>query len=213
MPFVGVVFGAELQLQWGTPFLLFLVPAVMELLPLRVWRRADPRVALTTFVFIQMLLLVLSQLTSPRGPVALRDHHWRTFDSALLAEIVAGPARVALGGPIRIVIGAGDEAGALALQLPEHPLVLIDGRLDRSPWVSKNLLRRCGAVQLGTELALPGGHPVGAAFPGQVWRVVAPDPLAPECTGQLSTSGVQIDVDTKVPKPGLASAWPPADHT
>jgi hypothetical protein len=208
MPFVGVVFGAELQLQWGTPFLLFLVPAVMELFPLRVWRRADPRAALTAFVFIQVLLLVLSQLTSSRGPVALRDHHWRTFDSALLAELVAGPARVALGGPIRIVIGAGDEAGALALQLPEHPLVLIDGRLDRSPWVSKDLLRRCGAVQLGSELSMPGGRPVGAAFPGQAWRVVLPDAEAPDCPGDMSAAAVQIGPYMKVSKQGAAFDWP-----
>ena len=72
------------------------------------------------FIVFQGLLLVQSHLSSPLGPLALRDRHWRAFDSAQLAERIAEPARAALGGPIRVVIGTTGPAGALALRLPER---------------------------------------------------------------------------------------------
>lgn len=37
MPLVGVAAGADLQLHWGTPLLLFAVPAAMELAPRVPW--------------------------------------------------------------------------------------------------------------------------------------------------------------------------------
>ena len=181
MPLLGVLFGSDLQLQWGTAFLLFTVPAAMELVPRRLWDRADLGTVLKAFLAIQALLLVLSLVTSPRGPASLRDHHWRTFDSSKLAAIIAVPARDALGSPIRVVIGNTADAGALALQLPEHPVVLLDGRFDHSPWVSPDLLNRCGALQLGSMTALSGATPVGPAFPGLAWRVVKPETGAGLC--------------------------------
>lgn len=181
MPLVGLLIGADLQLQWGTAFMLFVVPAVMELFPQWIWKHANLRKAWTAFIGIQILLLMLSHLTSPRGPVLLRDRHWRSFDSGLLARRIADPARAELGGPIRIVIGDGAEAGALALQLPEHPLVLIDGRFDVSPWVTADLLRRCGAVELERTTKTPRARPVGTEFPGLSWHAVAPRASEPPC--------------------------------
>lgn len=181
MPLVALLSGAELQLQWGTPYLLFAVPAAMEMAPRHYWDRIDLRRAFFAFLVIQALLLALNFVTSARGPIALRDRHLRPFDPAALAEDIAPAARAALGGPIVLVIGEGAQAGALALQLPERPLVLIDGRFDRSPWVGHDLLRRCGAVQLDSKHALVGGMPVGAAHPGMQWRVIAPDAGTASC--------------------------------
>lgn len=181
MPLLGVLFGSDLQLQWGTAFLLFTVPAIMEIVPRRRWDRVDLGSALKAFLAVQALLLVLSVITSPRGPASLRDHHWRTFDSGELAAIVAGPARDALGGPIRVLIGSTADAGALALQLPEHPVVLIDGSFDHSPWVKPDVLERCGAVQLGSMTEMADATPVGPAFPGLAWRVVKPEAGAGLC--------------------------------
>lgn len=181
MPLLGVLFGSDLQLQWGTAFLLFTVPAVMELVPRRLWDRVDLGNTLKAFLAVQALLLILSLVTSPRGPASLRDHHWRTFDSSELAAIIAGPARGELGGPIHVVIGNTADAGALALQLPEHPVVLLDGRFDHSPWVSRDELKRCGAVQLGSITEMTDATPVGPAFPGLAWRVVKPEPGAGSC--------------------------------
>lgn len=176
MPTVGIVFGADLQLQWGTPFLLFAVPAAMELMSRRItWSRFSLRPALNAFVLIQALLLVLSHLTSPRGPEVLRDHHWRAFDSEALAKLLEEPARRAIaGGRICVVSGPGASAGALALQLTDRPLVLINGRLDQSPWVSADQVNGCGVLELREGLPSPIDQPVGQRFPHLSWRIVQP---------------------------------------
>ena len=177
MPLVGLLTGADLQLQWGTPFLLFAVPAAMELSRCRVaWSRHSLQPALRAFFVLQALLLLLSHLTSPRGPLALQDHHWRGFDGAALSRAIAPSARNALGGRICVVSGPAATAGAMALELPEHPSVLIDGRYDRSPWVDKRVVEECGALEPGDGTALVGGTAVGSAFPGLSWRVRPPSP-------------------------------------
>ena len=177
MPLVGILAGADLQLQWGTPFLLFAVPAAMELCSSRVdWQRVPLLPAVNSFVAIQALLLVLSHVTSPRGPEALRDHHWRAFDSEALAKLLEEPARQALsGGAICFVSGPGAPAGALALQLADRPLVLINGRFDHSPWVSIDEVKGCGILELKEGLPLPGDRPVGPQFPQLSWRIVQPE--------------------------------------
>ena len=176
MPMVGIVSGADLQLQWGTPFLLFAVPAAMELFDSRVdWRRVSIRPALNAFVALQVFLLFLSHITSPLGPEALRDHHWRAFDSEALAKLVEAPAQQALsGGVICVVSGPGAAAGALALQLVDRPLVLINGRFDQSPWVSPVQVTDCGMLELREGAPLPGDRPVGPKFPHLSWRIVQP---------------------------------------
>lgn len=177
MPLVGLIAGADLQLQWGTPFLLFAVPAAMEISSRWVaWSRHGLKPALKAFVVIQSLLLLVSHLTSPRGPLALQDHHWRTFDGAALAGAVAPRARAALGGRICVVSGPGALAGAMSLELPERPSVLIDGRYDRSPWVDKRVVETCGAVELSEGVALLGSQSVGTSFPGLSWRIQPPFP-------------------------------------
>ncbi len=176
MPSVGILFGVDLQLQWGTPFLLFAVPAAMELATRRVtWSRVPLRPALNSFVLIQILLLVLSYLTSPHGPEALRAHHWRAFDSRALATLLEKPAQASIaGGHICVVSGPGASAGALALHLTDRPLVLIDGRLDQSPWISADQLKSCGMLELREGPPAPGDKPVGKEFPLLSWRIVQP---------------------------------------
>lgn len=181
MTLIGLFAGADLQLHWGTPFLLFAVPAAMEMATREFWERTALRTVLTAFLAIQALLLLVSHLTSPLGPERLRDHHWRNFDAHEMATRIAPKARAELGGPIRVVIGNASQAGLLALSLPEHPLVLIDGRFDRSPWVTPERLQRCGAVELGAIGTLPDGHAVGAPFPGLAWRTIARMPSAAPC--------------------------------
>lgn len=175
MPIVGLFAGADLQKHWGTPFLHFAVPAVLELAPRR-WRLPASRAPLlTAFVAVQGLLLVSSHLTSPLGPQAMRDSHWRHFDARRAARAIGDAARDQLGGPIRVVSGPAAIAGALALEWPESPLVLIDGRLDRSPWIDESLLRACGWVQLIDAGAPQAATPVGSALPGWRWLVVPPE--------------------------------------
>lgn len=188
MSVLGVVAGTDLQFQWGTAFLPFIVPAAMVCWPTRAWHAPHwPRVV-GVFLALQAALLAINVLTSIRGPAPWRDTQWRTFDSALLAERIAAPARRLLGGPIRYVVGQDVLAGALAMRLPEHPLMLIDGRFDRSPWVDRAALQRCGAVLLGDAASLPNGHAVGAEWPALRWQVQRGTAAASCGPGALSGS-------------------------
>ena len=183
MTAVGIVFGSDLQLQWGTAFLPFIVPAVMELMPREFWLRVRMTFALKAFLAIQGLLLLISHVTSPAGLQSLKDHHWRAFQQKAFADEVAAPARAALGGPIHTVIGEAAVVGGFALQLPERPLVLIDGSFRNSPWVPSGLVSRCGAVEIIRAASpLADATPVGSAFPGIYWRTIKPVPGSPSCS-------------------------------
>lgn len=175
MPLTCIVTGSGLQMPWGTSFLLFAVPAAMEiayprLRPMRIaWRSAW-----FAFGLIQAGLLLLNQLSSPLGPAALQDHHWRAFDSRRLAAQLAPLARAAAAAaPICVISGPSKIAGSLALEYPGHPLVLIDGRLDRSPWLDAQTLRHCSVLELGQGNLAPGAQWVGPAFPDLWWRVAS----------------------------------------
>jgi hypothetical protein len=184
MPSVGLALGADLQLHWGTPFLLFAVPALMELMPRVSWRSVDVRLLVGPFLLIQALLLALSYLTSLRGPQALHDSHWRNFDPRSVAEAIGPPARARLGGPIDVLSGPAAVAGAIALQWPEKPLVLIDGRLDRSPWLSAEQVAACGLVEVGLTEQLELGTTIGPSLPGWSWRAIAPRSDPPSVCAQ-----------------------------
>jgi hypothetical protein len=82
---------------------------------------------------------------------------------------------------MRIVIGVEHEAETLALQLPERPLVLIGGRFEDSPWVPRDAVERCGAVELGPSATLKNATPVGPLLPATSWRVLQPRPGAAPC--------------------------------
>lgn len=174
MPAIGVIVGADLQLHWGTPFLLFATATVMELTPRVTWHRASPKAVIGPFIAMQLLLLTVSHMTSPRGLFVPRATDWRNMDSQSIADAVAAPARAALGSPIHIIDGPAQVAAAVSLHLREHPVVLIDGRQDRSPWVSAGLVAACGALELGAHPSLVGSVPVGPAMPGWWWRVRRP---------------------------------------
>jgi hypothetical protein len=184
MPAVGLLLGADLQLQWGTAFLLFAVPAAMEMSERVRWHGTPLRRALSAFVALQACLLLLNFLSSPIGPPRWRDHHWRSFDAATLAQQIERPARRLLGGPIKVVLGPANEAGALALALSDRPLVLIDHRYDHSTWVDPSLVDRCGAVQLAPLDQLPQGRPLVAPMLGWAWQILPPLAGAPACTDE-----------------------------
>jgi 4-amino-4-deoxy-L-arabinose transferase-like glycosyltransferase len=174
MPLVGLLSGAELQLQWGTPFLLFAVPCAMELVPVD-WNAASPRQALRIFVGVQALLLTVFLATSPAIVPAWPHRYWNAFSSAEFAARVGPLAERALGHPVRVIVGPQGEGGALALHLPGDPLLLLDGRYDRSPWVAPDLVDACGAVALLHSSTPPSGWmPVGPPFLSQYWRVIPP---------------------------------------
>lgn len=172
---IGLFAGASLQLHWGTPFLLLVVPAAMELGGTRL-RLALSRISLRTavkcFVVLQLALLLVAQMTSARSELKLNSRHWRNFDARALSRALAEPARTALGGDIHVISGPTAEARALSLKLRERPLVLIDGNLDISPWVSQQMVQACGVLHLQLAASQPADHqPVGERFPHLYWRV------------------------------------------
>lgn len=185
MALLSIATGAELPAHWGTPFLLFVVPAVMEMAPPRFWDRADLSKVVGAFLVIQALVLTRDYVTSPHGMAALANNHWRNFDSQAFGQGIAEAARDQLRGPIRIVIGEKQMAETLALQLPERPLVLIDGNFDMSPWLERDAVERCGAVELGPTATLQGGIPVGPMLPGMSWQVLMPRQGAAPCALSL----------------------------
>lgn len=183
MPAMAVVFGSDLQLQWGTAFLPFVIPAAMELKPRAFWRRVRLGLALKLFTALQVLLLLVNFLTSPAGMSQLKDTHWRTFDSKALASQLAEPARAALGGPVKVVIGDAALAGVLALRLPERPVVLINGSFDISPWVPSERVKQCGALEIIRAKEPPiDSQAVGVAFPGLFWRAIQPLATSAACS-------------------------------
>ncbi len=174
---LGVATGAELQLHWGTAFVLFTVPATMELLWRRIdWRAVRLRPLLAGFLAIQLLLLTINYASAPRGPQWLPERHWRHFESQKLADAVLADPAVRRHGTLRVIAGPASIAGALALRLPQRPLVLIDGRFDRSPWVPAELVQRCGMLQL--DVAGVGDVPADDAL---TWRIVEPAADAAPC--------------------------------
>ena len=176
--------GSHVQLHWGTPYLLFVAPAAMELMRGAVWERVRPRDAVLVFVLSQALLMLRVGLTSPGGAgLARKASDWRYFDSRALADALHEPAKAALGGPVRLISGPPDEAGALALRLPEQPLVLIDGQLRFSPWVPKDVAEACGALELARTASGPGFVEVGQDFPGLYWRVTPSSALCGTASG------------------------------
>jgi 4-amino-4-deoxy-L-arabinose transferase-like glycosyltransferase len=176
MALMGLAWGVELQLQWGTAFALWTPPALLLAMGLREQHlRATPlKVALGLFVVFQVLLVWLSYQTSAQGAHPSTPPHWRQFQAQALAHSVAEPARQLLGGPIDIISGPPAASGAVALLLPEQPKVLIDGNADISPWIDRHRL----AGRRILELWAPGTGPSHAmpAMDGWHWSVTDHDP-------------------------------------
>ncbi|MEO7940063.1 MAG: hypothetical protein ABIR55_15660, partial [Burkholderiaceae bacterium] len=173
IPAMGVVTGAQLQLPWATAYLLFIVPAVMMVWqPKHGWNAVSLILTTKLFFSIQFALLLLSLLTSTLGPQKLRDHHWRSLDSAKLAQALLPELERALGCDRLVAIdGPGHLAGALALHLPGRPPVWIDGRLDRSPWLTAELVRSGPILHVGFGVDAEGGKVLPGFEPPVWWRI------------------------------------------
>lgn len=181
MPLTSLFLGADLKMHWGLPFLLFGVPAAMELASGKVaWARARLGPVLRAFVWLQLLMLALNAAVSPKGPW-IRDHRQeRALDAAALARQIQAPARQALGGRICVVSGPHIPAAAIAHALDDAPKLLIEGRFDFSPWVDTGLVNRCGVLQVDVGSRLrPGWTPFGAPADGLQWRAIPPRPPDP----------------------------------
>ena len=177
MPFVGLVMGSHLLLRWASPFLIFAIPAAFELFNFTVAKKPIPmRPIWIAFFIVQGLLLVASFWMSYAGGQSKSSNKAKKFDYAQLAQVLEQPAKSALGGTICLISGNTELAGGLAIALSDKPQVLIDGRLDRSPWLTQESLRNCGIVELAMNSQDAAAVPVGQMYPGLSWRAVLPKP-------------------------------------
>ena len=197
MPFVALVMGSHLQLRWASPFLIFAVPAIFEILHLKVTKQIssvgqNPQVpwspqpffkpqffmqpVVIAFIIVQGLLLTASFLHSSGSTASLLANRSKKIDPQRLAQVLEAPARNALGGPICLVSGNTEIAGGLALVLSDRPSVLVDGQLDRSPWLSKDALLNCGILELSLNSNDPAFIALGPQFFDLSWRVIRPKP-------------------------------------
>ncbi|MET4576924.1 ArnT family glycosyltransferase [Ottowia thiooxydans] len=169
---LGLGLGVEMQNHWGTAFGLWMLPAALALAPssLKYLNTCTAvRAAWVAFALIQALIVLQFWATSPQGIERLKTQHWQHFPSQAMAESLAPQARKALGGPIDIIAGRSAIAGSLALHLPEHPKVLINGDLATSPWISAEELRTARVVEVFPARELPEGAQWFSG--GWAWRV------------------------------------------
>ncbi len=170
--FIGLVTGADLQIQWGTAFAPFTCAWLVTLVAKDAWERVRWRHALIGFALVQGLLLIVNWVTSPMGPSLTSVRHNRSFPAQAIADAIGAPARAALGGPIRVIAGPARYAETLALRLPERPRILIDGRLDRSPWFRARQLAGQPILWVGTLADLPAGGTPPQSLPEGLWWTV-----------------------------------------
>jgi hypothetical protein len=177
MAMLGSVAGVDLQFHWGTAFALWTVPAVMLLLRLDTGAGLDARLwrwLVLPFVLMQAVLLLQSYETSSYGRFAKKSWTWRHFPAHELAKALAPAAHAELGGPIRIIYGTTGICGAISLELPERPKVVIDGNAAISPWVTPQELQAGHAVWIWNEHdAPPDSHPL---LYGLRWSARPPAP-------------------------------------
>lgn len=176
MALIGLVWGVDLQLQWGTAFALWTPPVIMLIVGIseRSLKAGALRTAMICFLILQAVLMWHSYTTSAYGKSSSTAAHWRHFPAQAIVDDIAEPARKLLGGPITHISGITSACGALSLLMPERPKVLINGNLDISPWIAPHELADSHILQIWE----PGSAPVGAfaTLNGWSWQVIDHDP-------------------------------------
>ena len=177
MAALGLLTGMRLQFKWSTAFLLWTIPAVMVVIPAfsRSLKPLPWRAPLIVgmFVLLQIVLLALQAKASrPCSPESSCPWSQRPFAEA--AQTVDTFSKKNLGGPVEILSGPYGVTGLLAQQLlatgGAAPAVLIDGDLDKSPWLDRQTVAASRVVQVwpGCEL------PAGAQWIKPGWYVTTP---------------------------------------
>ena len=149
-PFVTViglalVTGRGAIAMWGYPLWLFLGLYIV------IWARRIltdirlTRVAVTWGIVFALFAVVFaaSYAVMPRF-----DHRYRAvfYPGDRLAEQITDGFRVATGQRLAYVIAGMFEGGNIAHYSSDHPRVLIDGKLERTPWISLTDVKKRGAV-------------------------------------------------------------------
>ena len=194
MLLMGLLFGSVLQRHWGVAYLPACMAGAMLLARRIDWPAVLARPVLCIFIVLQALLMLQVVLTSSYGLSGFRNRAWRNVDAARVAAAMAPQVHKALDGTVRVLIGPSKETGAISLNLPERPLVLLSNNYRWSPWVPQDLVARCGAVKIEVEyrnaVPLPPVPPsavggrvenLGGGITAVQWTVQMPQPGQPPC--------------------------------
>lgn len=186
-----LLLGAESRKHWGTAYLIWMVPAVMEVLRRVKWQNVSVRSAFTGFLLIQFVLLLDHQWTTVTREADTTQARVGQPMASNWAATVAQQARFELNTPIKVVSGPETISAAFALQLPEKPLVLLEDNSAISPWVPDNAPGNCGGVHIGWGAPPEGAHELKGGPPGLYWQVIpeVPDgncPLNPRFSSRAS---------------------------
>jgi 4-amino-4-deoxy-L-arabinose transferase-like glycosyltransferase len=186
MVLLGLITGADLQLQWGTAFALLFIPAAAALMqPRAPFAMSAARWGTVSMVFIaiQALAMGYSLRTSAFGWAPASPAHWRQMPSEQIAMQLDASVRKELNTSISLVAGPAIMTTGIGTKLPAKPKLLLDNNLDFSPWVKCQDWKNSGAI----ELFAPGLAPADAIriVSGWAWKPYANSPKdkAQRCSG------------------------------
>jgi len=133
--------GVMFRSGWASPF--FAASALLVLLSLRGETRLGRLGAAAT--------VVAASITAQHVVPAIATHldtrgNQMAFPSRALAQELTARYRSATGQPLAIVAGERWVAGGVAFASLDRPLLLIDGNLSISPWITRDSLARSGAL-------------------------------------------------------------------
>ena len=118
--------GSKLHLHWGTAFMLWTVPAVMECVGARApWSALRTvRAAWLVFALVQALVMAQAWMASPKGVRGYKADHTDFFPSERVAASIDRQAQALLDGPVDIISGPQELASVIAVRLPSKPRVI-----------------------------------------------------------------------------------------
>jgi hypothetical protein len=131
--------------MWGATFLLLAPLAILVTFHLRDTRRA--RIVLRrawALLFLAPLLVYAG--VSGGSPYLTGKAKRIHFPGRELARVVESKWSERFAQPLLVVIGPTWEAGCVSNYSDSHPAVVLDGRLEDSPWLTEERIRATGAA-------------------------------------------------------------------
>ena len=166
--------GSKLHLHWGTAFMLWTVPAVMECVGARApWSALRTvRAAWLVFALVQALVMAQAWMASPKGVRGYKADHTDFFPSERVAASIDRQAQALLDGPVDVISGPQELASVIAVRLPSKPRVLVDGRLEFSPWIRSEELPGLRVIEVfyASSSLPPGAYQAEGNVAWRPWK-------------------------------------------
>ena len=151
MAMMGGISGNYLPTRWGTAFAMWMIPLLMLSLSIQENKLTEQHVIkkiTISFVIIQIMLIFLSLQTSIYGFFPSKNPKKIPFPYEQMHTEMLHVIHSLTDCPIDVISGPIGQSGALAIAFNNHPKVLIEGDLDKSPWIKPNELARSMTLNL-----------------------------------------------------------------